>query len=177
VGVRHVFVDESKKGPYRLIAASTSSADLRQLRRSVTGLVRPGQRRLHMVKESPARRRLILDRLQEAGFTATIYEAGGGHRTDVARRRACLSTLAAEAAVVAPVHLVIESAAGVDQRDKQHLIEVSRGLPDRAHLTYQHAAASQELLLAAPDAIGWAWARGGDWRAQARPLVTSVVAV
>jgi len=36
---------------------------------------------------------------------------------------------------------------------------------------------AQEPLLAIPDAIGWAWARGADWRRRARALVSDVIDV
>ena len=43
-------------------------------------------------------------------------------------------------------------------------------------LQYRHERAAQEPLLAIPDAIGWAWARGAGWR-RARALVSDVVDV
>lgn len=42
---------------------------------------------------------------------------------------------------------------------------------------YLHERAAQEPLLAIPDVIGWAWARSGDWRRRALPLVESVIDV
>lgn len=51
----HVFVDESKKRDYLLVAAALPEAALADARRALRALLRPGQRRLHMVKESPSR--------------------------------------------------------------------------------------------------------------------------
>jgi len=58
-----VFVDESKKQDYLLVAAVIIPGDLALARKTVRGLHKPGQRRLHMVKESPARQHTILSTL------------------------------------------------------------------------------------------------------------------
>jgi hypothetical protein len=34
---------------------------------------------------------------------------------------------------------------------------------------------TSEPLLAIPDAVGWAWARGGDWRRRAQPMIGEVI--
>ena len=44
-------------------------------------------------------------------------------------------------------------------------------------LQYRHERAAQEPLLAIPDAIGWACARGAEWRRRARALVSDVIDV
>jgi hypothetical protein len=41
-------------------------------------------------------------------------------------------------------------------------------------LRYEHQRASAEQLLAIPDAIAWCWVKGGHWRRQIEPAVTSV---
>lgn len=177
MGARHVFVDESMRAGYLLVAAVVVPQDISTMRRGIKDLIEPGQRRLHMVKESPPRRRLILKRLTDLGLSATIYEAGANHKTNIARRRACLEQLVIDAIAGGEARLCLETADGVDQRDQQQLVELVRHLGCRDALTYEHAHASQELLLAAPDAIGWAWTKGGEWKQRAHPLVTSVVPV
>lgn len=177
MGARHVFVDESMRSGYLLVAAVVVPDDVGAARRGIKDLIAPGQRRLHMVKESAPRRRLILQRLTDLGLGARIYEAGADHKTNISRRRACLEQLVIDAVAGGDARLCLETAEGVDQRDQQQLIELVRQLGCRDALTYEHAHASQEVLLAAPDAIGWAWAKGGEWKRRARPLVTSVVAV
>lgn len=46
-------------------------------------------------------------------------------------------------------------------------------------MTYEHATATAEPLLAIPDAIAWAWAwaRGGDWRRRVQPVVERIIRV
>lgn len=177
MGTRQVFVDESMKSGYLLVGAFVVSGDLVPLRRVVRGLIAPGARRLHMVKESPRNRRVILQRLVEAGATATIYAAGADYRSNIERRRACLDRLVADSIAVGPTRLCLETAEGVDDRDRRHLVEITRARRCQDFLTYEHTHASQEPLLSVPDAIAWAWAKGGEWQRRARPLVSEVVAL
>jgi hypothetical protein len=172
-----VFVDECMRGGYLLIASSVAPGDVVAARRGITDLVRPGQRRLHMVKESPARRRLILRRIGDLGLTATIYRAAPARRTDSARRRACLTRLVADMLDSGGADLRLETGGDADHRDRQHLIELLRGTGGAAGITYAHLHASHESVLAVQAAIGWAWSKGGEWRDRARPLVEAVVSV
>lgn len=176
--VRHVVVDESMRRGYLLVAAVVMPDDVTATRRGVKSLVEPGQRRLHMVKESDSRRRLILQRMADLGCSATLYEAGAGHKSNITRRRACLERLVHDVVDTgAGTRLCLETAEGVDRRDQQQLLELVRRLQCRDILAYEHAHASAEPLLAVPDAIAWAWTRGGEWRRRAQPLVSSVVTV
>lgn len=175
--VRHVFVDESMRSGYLLVAAVVLPADISSVRRGIRDLIEPGQRRLHMVKESPPRRRLILQRMADLGLTSTLYEAGPRHGTNIARRRACLERLVVDVVAGGEARGCLETAEGVDHGDRRQLVELTRRLDCHDSLTYMHAHAAQELLLAVPDAIAWAWSRGGEWRRRARPLVSSVVSV
>lgn len=89
-----MFVDESKKQDYLLVAAVTIPGELALARKTVRGLHKPGQRLLPMVKESPARQHTIMSTLGTLGAQVTIYQAGSGYRTNIERRGACLpSTL------------------------------------------------------------------------------------
>lgn len=178
MSTRHVVVDESMRGGYLLVAALVMPSDVVAIRRGIRALVQPGQRRLHMVKESDARRRQILQRLTELGCSATVYAATADHKTNIARRRACLDRLVRDiSAAGAATRLCLETAEGVDRRDQQQLVELVRRLQCRDVLTYEHCHASAEPLLAAPDAIAWAWSKGGDWRRRVSPMVTAVVPV
>lgn len=177
MALRHVVVDESMRSGYLLVAAVVLPEDVNATRRGIKDLVARGQRRLHMVKESEPRKRLILQRLTDLGVTATLYEAGTDFKTAITRRHACLERLVRDAVASGGARLCLETAVGVDQRDQRQLIELTRQLDCREILTYEHAHASGEHLLAAPDAIAWAWTKGGEWKRRAIPLVTAVVAV
>lgn len=55
----HVFVDETKRRGYLLVAAVVVPADPDPVRKAMRALVLPGQRRLHMKDENDQRRRSI----------------------------------------------------------------------------------------------------------------------
>lgn len=171
-----MFVDESKSGDYLLIATAVEPARLATVRKAIRALVLPGQRRLHMKSESDPRRRRILSALCEGGETATIYRAGGNYKSDIDRRRACLDALVADIAGARHPKLCLESDETMDERDRRDLARLVKehACPD---LLYLHERTAQEPLLAVSDVIGWAWARGGDWRRRASPLVETVTDV
>ena len=177
MGPRHVLVDESMRSGYLLVAAVVLPENVRATRRGIMDLVEPGQRRLHMVKQSEPRKRAVLQRLTDLGVTAALYQAGQDYKTNIARRRACLEKLVVDAVADGAVRLCLETATGVDERDQRQLVELTRRLRVHDTLVYEHAHASSEQLLAAPDAIAWAWTKGGEWKRRASPLVTSVIVV
>ena len=49
----------------------------------------------------------------------------------------------------------------------------SLGAASRDSLRYDHLRATAEPLLWVPDAVAWAWCRGGQWRRSAEPLITA----
>lgn len=169
---RHVFVDESKRGRYLLVAVPLT--DTSMPRRAIIDLILPGQRRLHMVHERDSRRRLILSTLAAIGIKAVVYDAGRSYATDHEARAACLAALVSDLAGGGDTRLVIEQDDSLVSHDNQWLIELTRETGQRDTLAYVHDRASSELLLAIPDAVAWAWAKGGDWRRRAAPVIASV---
>ncbi len=170
----HVFVDETKRRGYLLVAGVVSPEDLDPLRRSLRGLVLPGQRRLHMNDENDSRRRSIATAIAVSGVQATIYDAGRRYRNERERRAACLRALVADAAGRGNGMLVLEQDDSLVRWDNQQLIEFTRAAGCRNTLRYEHRRAAAELALAMPDAIAWCWAKGGDWRRRVEPVVTTV---
>ena len=170
----HVFVDESKQRDYLLVAAVVMPGELAGARRTLRALVMPGQRRLHMKKESDARRRAIVDGIASTGATATIYNAGRPGRRELDAREACLRALVADVAAAGHHMLVLEQDDSLRWGDQQHLIEITREDGCRDTLRYEHRRAEHELLLAVPDAVAWCWAKGGHWHDRVQRLVTEV---
>lgn len=170
----HVFADESKDRGYLLVAAVVVPDDLGAVRTLVRGLVMKGQRRVHMTKESDPRRRKIASALCASGVQATIYDAGRAYRNELAARAACLSKLVDDTAKLGPGLLVLEQDDSLLNWDRQRLIEITRAVGCKNTLRYEHRRAAAEQLLALPDAIGWCWAKGGDWRRRIAPVVTTV---
>lgn len=170
----HVFVDETKRRGYLLVASVVVSGDLDSTRRMLRGLVLPGQRRLHMKDENDQRRRSIATAIAVSGVTATIYDAGRRYRNERERRAACLHALIVDAAHRGDGMLVLEQDDTLLSWDNQRLIEYTRDAGCRDTLRYEHRHAASELLLAVPDAVAWCWAKGGDWRRRIEPIVTDV---
>ena len=170
----HVFVDETKRRGYLLVAGVVVPGDLDTVRRMLRGLVLPGQRRLHMKDENDQRRRSIATAIAVSGVTATIYDAGRRYRNERERRAACLHALIIDAAQRGDAMLVLEQDDTLLSWDNQRLIEFTREAGCRETLRYEHRRAASELLLAVPDAIAWCWAKGGDWRRRVEPIVSDV---
>src|SRR5438105_3553922 len=86
---RQVFVDETKERGYVLVATSHAASEVAQIRKVMREFVLKGQTRLHFAKESAPRRRAIIDAICATGISATVYDAGRRHRSQLAARRAC----------------------------------------------------------------------------------------
>jgi hypothetical protein len=170
----HVFIDESKRRGYLLVASVVVPGDLDPIRRMLRGLVLPGQRRLHMKDENNQRRRSIATAISVSGVTATVCDAGRRYRNERERRAACLHALVIDAAQRGDAMLVLEQDDTLLSWDNQRLIEFTREADCRDTLRYEHRRAASELLLAVPDAVAWCWAKGGDWRRRIEPIVTDV---
>ncbi|GAB94543.1 hypothetical protein BJY21_004390 [Kineosphaera limosa] len=170
----HVYVDESKARDYLLVAAVLAPDDLAKARRLLKALVMPGQRRLHMKRESNARRGAILHAITASGATATVYNAGRASRNEREARQACLQAVVLDAAGAGHRFLFIEQDDSLVGWERQRLIEITRAAGCRDVLQYQHRRAEHDVLLAIPDAIAWSWARGEQWRRRVQPLVASV---
>jgi hypothetical protein len=82
--------------------------------------------------------------------------------------------LVVDAARQGDAMLVLEQDDTLLSWDNQRLIEFTREAGCRDTLRYEHRRAASELLLAAPDAVAWCWAKGGDWRRRIEPVVTDV---
>ena len=170
----HVFVDETKRYGYVLVAAALAGGDLEPLRKTLRAMVLPGQRRLHMNDESDPRRKSIAAAIVDNPLSAVVYDAGRRHRNERERRAACLRALVVDAAARRDELIVIERDRSLIRFDDQVLIEATRAAGCRETLRWQHDSAAAELLLVVPDAIAWCWAKGGDWRRRVEPVVEAV---
>ncbi len=170
----HVFVDETKRHGYIVVAAAVFAGELGPVRKVLRGLVLPGQRRLHMKDESDPRKRSIAAAIVGSGVQATVYDAGRRYRNERDRRAACLRGVVEDAASAGHAMLVLEQDDSLIRWDNQHLTEFTRFFGCRDTLRYEHRRASAELALAVPDAIAWCWAKGGDWRRRIEPAVIDV---
>ena len=172
----HLFLDESKHRGFTMVTVAVPTPDLRRMRKALSDLLLPGQRRLHMKSERDARKRRIASTIVDLGINAVVYDAGRRYATELVRRQRCLDAAVQYAARVGAVRLVIETDETLVHRDRQILFSSTRA-HSCADLRYEHLRASEESLLALPDAVAWCWAKGGDWRRRVESVVVEVCEV
>lgn len=161
--MRYVYVDESKRSGYVLVAVAVAGPAA--ARKTVRGLMLARQSRLHMVRESAARKALIVAAVVELGVVASVYDAGRRHPSELAARQACLNALADDLAAE-DSRLTIEQDDGLVSSDQALLYRHAHDRARIGSLHYSHQRPAAEPLLALPDVIAWCWARGGGWREQ-----------
>lgn len=170
---QHVFGDESKAHGLLLAAAYVPPGELASVRSLVNGLRKRGQQRVHFCDESPGRRKQIIRAMCEAPIRTVIYDATL-IREGVRARRLALGQLVDDALAARAVRLVLErddSLVGSDLATIKHRLRLT---DSPVRLYYEHHRAHDECLLSVPDAVAWCWAKGGEWRKRAEPLVGDV---
>lgn len=160
----HTFVDENKARGLLMAAATCPATSVKTNRKALTSLLLAGQRRIHFQKESPARQRKILAAVSELDFEVTLYAA---LRADVESRHRCLTAIVRDAAP-ATERLVVERDESTLDFDRQVLYRAVRTYGCVDSLQYVLLAPHLDPLLWVPDAVVWAWAKGGEWRDQVR---------
>jgi len=168
-GQRNVFVDESKVRDYLLISVGLDRSDVSRARASMTELVLSGQSRIHMRKESDPRRRSILSTIATLDTEIIVVRAVKDGRGDTVRRGACMRHLVPLVTRRSPVALCLERDETLVRNDRQWIVEALHASGVKDQFSHRHESAAQEPLLALPDAIGWAWAKGGEWRQRCGP--------
>ena len=162
------FSDESERANLMVLAVVLVPADaVDDARGALTGLLLAGQRRVHAAKESPRRRRVLLDTVARVEIlTAVVLRY---------RRTPGVDRLSGR-------HLLLQAAAGLivgsgvtawtldDQdptqraRDRASIAHALTGVDHRLHPVYDHRPSRSEPLLWAADAVCWAAGAGGDWQ-------------
>lgn len=164
----HAFIDESTRGrKYLICAATITTTDLTSARRELKALRAAGQRRIHFSTESDQRRRAILKEMSTLKTNSVIYVAE--HRNHVAARAAIVATAVAHLHQVGVSRLVLEAREGQDSHDRAVIYSVL-GPDPSPPMAYTHHRPASEPLLWIPDAVAWAWGRGGHWRTQIEGL-------
>jgi hypothetical protein len=169
------FSDESERGGTMLLSVlMIEPGAVEVARRTMRNLLLSGERRVHTAKESPPRRRVLLEAVGHLEGTSSVVlrlrRAPG-----VERRRAR--------------HLLLQAATGLalasgvatwtldDQdpaqrsRDRASIAQALAGVDAHLRPTYDHRPSHGEPLLWAADAICWAVGAGGDWRRRVDHLV------
>lgn len=171
--MRHVYVDESKRGGYLMAASIHPVEELAEARSLMRGLVLKGQRQVHMSKESDPRRRVIVATLVGAGIRANVYDAGRRYGHELDARQACLRAAVDDLAPHPGSVLILEQDDSLLDWDRRRLYAHTRAA-GATSLRYEHRRAAADQLLGIPDAIAWCWSKGGDWRRRIAPVVAEV---
>ena len=170
------FSDESERANAMLVTVVlVPTGAVNDARDTLEGLLLAGQRRVHTAKESPRRRRAILDTI--AGIDGLGVVVLRYRRTAGVDR-------------VDGRHLLLQAAAGLvvgsgattwtldDQepvqraRDRASIAHALTGVDRRLHPVYDHRPSRAEPLLWAADAVCWAVGAAGDWRRRVATVVT-----
>lgn len=156
-----------------MCAALVAVSDLTSVRKALRSLPAAGQRRIHFATESDQRRRLILSRMAKLNISTTVYVATGS--SDVASRAAILEAMVPRLQENGVKRLILDSRDSQDKQDRSTIFNVMK-LQTNNELSYGHQPSHTDPLLWIPDAVAWAWGRGGDWkrRVEQSGLVTDV---
>lgn len=170
----HVFCDESKARGFVLVASYVPCREVTRLREAVDALTLRRQVRIHFRREDDPRKEKILAALIDAKCTETVvYDARRHSHKD--GRDLAIAAMADDAAAARAQRIVVETDHSVVANDKL-IIAARLALADREELTSSdHMLASEEGLLAVPDAVAWCYAKGGVWGKRAQPLIKRVV--
>jgi hypothetical protein len=169
MGHLHAFADESTRQRYLVAAVLVDSSRLDPTRRALRALCKPGQRRVHFAKESPARRRLIVSALLELDLRVRIYECPG---PSVPARARCIGQLVDDLLDHDVRRLVLET---LETQRRADVATIRERLGPAGTLTYEHRYAYEEPLLWAADAAAWCYGAGGDWNRRLGPMVDKAV--
>jgi hypothetical protein len=162
-----VFVDESKKNGFLIVAAIVLPEDLQTTRKTMRSLCLPNQRRIHFRDEKQPRKKQILDAIEATGVTARIYVGPSGLR-ELDARRWCLERLFADLTDLGSHKLVIELDESLVDHDRRWLFAAKRAT--NSDLEYDHLRSHEECLLWTADAVAWCWAAKGPWRERIRKI-------
>lgn len=160
----HAFVDESSRGGYLLCAVVLLPADLTSARRTLRGLCKPGQRRIHMKHESDGRRREILSVVAKLEVETRIYRAKLDGRSERRTRDECFRAMVPELIEDLGVSRMVIESCDQDRQDNQVIREMVVKGQAEERFSYLHSAPACEPLLWLPDIVAWAVGRGGDWK-------------
>jgi hypothetical protein len=136
-------------------------------------IAQQGSRRPHLSAEGPARRRRILAAYAALGAEAHVAVAVHDRGDDQVARDRCLGAVLETCRDLGVGRLTLDTRhPDRDRQDRRTIALRLRAAP--FDLDYLHRGSRNEPLLSLPDAIGWAWGAGGEWRRLVAPVIGSV---
>jgi hypothetical protein len=150
--------------------------DIDNARASLRDLLLRGQRRVHTAKESPRRRRVILDAIARTeSLTATVLRyrrpAGVNH---VIGRQQLIEASAGLVVRKAVTTWILDDMPPSQRARDRNTIGHALARSAAHHVTFDHRRSSAEPLLWAADAVCWAVGAGGDWRRRVDAILTVI---
>lgn len=158
----HLFVDESKASGYVLVAVLVSAKQITHVRKVLGSLQLPGQPRIHMKKESDPRKLQILSAIRNLKLEIWVFQSMAKRLGELTLREKCLRELVSNLSNSGVSRMCLERDETLERFDRQVIIESMRDAGIR-EVVYWHESSVSEPLLSLPDAIAWAWAKGGKW--------------
>jgi hypothetical protein len=148
------YVDESQRGArYVMGCVMTDARDHPELRRRVTTMLRPRQRRIHFYDESLASKRRLLDGFAGLPIRAIVVVARIDHDSNSERARAVCLTRLVELLQDRGVSRVVIESRDDDRIDVRTVIAARRPTP---LLVFEHRPPDGEPLLWIADGVAWA---------------------
>lgn len=174
--MNHAFVDESvRPGSYLLTAAIIPSIKLQDFTRAVRDAQPARRHRSHMSALDDRRRRQVLDAYVRQGTPAHIAVADYlGGNDQPARERCLRSLLRAFVDLHVGVVVLDTRGEGRDRLDRRFIAAAIAASAAPTGLHYSHRGSASESLLSLPDAYGWAWGAGGQWKKRIETVVTVI---
>ncbi len=171
-----LFVDESCRTDYLLVAAVVPVADIAAARKMMRDLKPKNRNRLHLKAETRNRQQIITRFAQEPPITRAHVFVGSLRGANPKRpqrevRTECLQALGAYAADNGVTRILVESCSQ-DKQDHAAVVGAlaAKGASERVQVMIDQPTA-HELLWAA-DLVAWAYAAGGWARSAISHLVT-----
>ena len=177
MAVQHGFIDESRRGSqYLLTLTLVPSSAIRSTTRAVLDMVEQGRQRTHFVDERPSARRKIIDAYQSLDTLSQVAIATYGGGDDQEAREVCLRALM-ERFDEWQLRVLVMDTRGEsrDLLDRRAIVRAERERIVTGPLQYSHQGSRNEPLLSLPDAIGWCYGAGGDWRRRVEPIIGVVL--
>ena len=158
----HGYADETiRNGRYGIPVAIECACRLQEQRRMARSMLLPRQYRLHMAKEQPSRRRLILSAIRRSGLRALHAEARGKQH---AARSDYWTTVVPRLLELGVSRLDIEQTNGCEQVDKTSISDALAKADSMRQHQYAHQSHRAEPILWLADAVAWAAGHRGEWR-------------
>lgn len=159
--MRWAFSDESRRGSTYVIAAVVVETHaVVAVRAELRRFLRSNQRRVHMAKESPARRNQFLAIVERVVSRAIVVEAPLGKVPMGEAREQAMQALARvlidDSVATWHIEWMVDD---VERRDRRAIASVVRQDDPPAEVTYDHRPPHDEPMLWAADALAWAASR------------------